>query len=909
MPSQKRPAGDANGAPAKQVKAEHPEEFSNAVKKKLQSSQRTGQACDRCKVRKIRCDALPGGCSPCLQNNSECRTTDRITGRATSRGYVEGLEQQNRDLQHRIRELEQRLTQSGADIKPANGYHDAQGQVYDYQPAVPTPSWNSATSSYASQNNSSMTVQQQETNMFRALPAFRAGCTGDNYLGVSPGNSHLSSIKGTALSILGMEIDIADFESTDMDEPDSSVFHPQLYNKSYQAFLQSALNINPRMEKVNLPDRNEGLTYAAWYFRVLNPFVPLLHKPTFMKLLTRFYDDPNFLPTTAETVMVHMVFAIMFFQYAARNWEDPVQQANLTHSSNMHYHYSLSKFYQLSCSHTFADVQALTLICAHLRNFPKPGASWILTQTTISLAIELGLHRSAKQWAPDSIPNPLDIEMRKRTFWALLAIHVTLSGKLGRPMAFRLEDYDVEMPEEVDDELLSENGLDTSRPGKCLHNIGLHAIRILPLFMELYATIYAVQRPKPEAYISTINSLESKLRTWKENLPADLVKGEGGQNEQEGRVFALYAQIWALEFRLLLRHPSVSMTTDATFNAENMRICVESSRQMLGVVMQLQKYKSLDTTWYNSAVYVMAITTTLFAQWDKRGETSTADLAALRDEMDKWLDIMGDVGALLVGSGNKLREAVRVVTDGTLGLLSRSLPVKNTANYVQNNSLPDSKSPSHRSNSASAYPSSSSNPHVYAFETAATSHGNTATNSSYIQAENQLSHPQTPYPAATQYSTYPESASTTSLAYTPHETSHAYSNYPNTSDSVEAPLLAAFAQQASQVQANSTWQRSPNTANSGSQASWQQWTNTLAGNLEPQDCFSASALVQLGGRVLAQTNGNSGQRSSMGDMNTNQVGVNMEHGISGMSAQANGGMATANQWPLNIFDIGHGSSS
>jgi hypothetical protein len=47
----KRPAPDeANGAPTKQPKTEHPEEFSNAVKKKLQSSSRTGQACDRCKV-------------------------------------------------------------------------------------------------------------------------------------------------------------------------------------------------------------------------------------------------------------------------------------------------------------------------------------------------------------------------------------------------------------------------------------------------------------------------------------------------------------------------------------------------------------------------------------------------------------------------------------------------------------------------------------------------------------------------------------------------------------------------------------------------------------------------------------------------------------------------------------------
>jgi hypothetical protein len=37
---------------------------------------------------------------------------------------------------------------------------------------------------------------------------------------------------------------------------------PSLYNKSYQAFLQSALGINPKLDKVKLPERNEGITYT-----------------------------------------------------------------------------------------------------------------------------------------------------------------------------------------------------------------------------------------------------------------------------------------------------------------------------------------------------------------------------------------------------------------------------------------------------------------------------------------------------------------------------------------------------------------------------------------------------------------------------------------------------------------------
>lgn len=122
-----------------------------------------------------------------------------------------------------------------------------------------------------------------ETNVFRVLPNFRAGCVGDNYLGVATGNLSFSSIKGTALSILGMEINIADFDSADMDEPDGSSPHPHLYNKSYQAFLQTSLNIHPPIERPALPEWAHATTYVDWYFRLVNPYLPILHESTFLE--------------------------------------------------------------------------------------------------------------------------------------------------------------------------------------------------------------------------------------------------------------------------------------------------------------------------------------------------------------------------------------------------------------------------------------------------------------------------------------------------------------------------------------------------------------------------------------------------------------------------------------------------
>lgn len=42
----------------------------------------------------MRCDPNPMGCKPCQDKDVPCRTTDRITGRASERGHAERLEAQ-----------------------------------------------------------------------------------------------------------------------------------------------------------------------------------------------------------------------------------------------------------------------------------------------------------------------------------------------------------------------------------------------------------------------------------------------------------------------------------------------------------------------------------------------------------------------------------------------------------------------------------------------------------------------------------------------------------------------------------------------------------------------------------------------------------------------------------------------
>ena len=134
--------------------------------------------------------------------------------------------------------------------------------------------------------------QRRETNVME-LPEFRAGLSGDNYLGVSSGNALVSSIRGTSLGVFGMEIDLANFKSDDLDDPESSstIGTKTLYNKSYQSFVGTAFGTSPKVSNVGLPSREDGIPYVQLYLKLVNTYLPVLHASTTIALVSK--QTPN----------------------------------------------------------------------------------------------------------------------------------------------------------------------------------------------------------------------------------------------------------------------------------------------------------------------------------------------------------------------------------------------------------------------------------------------------------------------------------------------------------------------------------------------------------------------------------------------------------------------------------------
>lgn len=247
-------------------------------------------------VRKIRCDALPEGCSHCISLNLDCFVTDRVTGRTERRGYMQELEREKNGMLTHISDLEKMLRDTGIEVKPWQGATWAQ-----YPPDVIVDDMGNAVHDASSKHDWSQVgslwvkntspkpprpASSYSRNQWRSRPE-------QKHLGIGPDNAPLSSITGTKLSLLGTTIDTASFDAPDMDEPsrDSQAEAP-LYNKSVQAFLQSSMGVNPPV-LVDLPSRDTAFTYAEWYFMAIGVFLPVLHKPSFMQLVS----PPRPLPT------------------------------------------------------------------------------------------------------------------------------------------------------------------------------------------------------------------------------------------------------------------------------------------------------------------------------------------------------------------------------------------------------------------------------------------------------------------------------------------------------------------------------------------------------------------------------------------------------------------------------------
>ncbi|KIM26157.1 hypothetical protein M408DRAFT_33395, partial [Serendipita vermifera MAFF 305830] len=203
------------------------------------------------------------------------------------------------------------------------------------------------------------------------------------------------------------------------------------------------------------PDLMDGLVQS--YLSTTFYLMPFLHIPTFL----HDYSNPT---KWGEPGFVSFVTAICCL--ASRHVDDKRvrEDANDPFSSGTHWFGLFNRLRALPSADrpTLYTVQAVLVAAVYAVGLGRLSKAFALLSEAVTLSIDAGLHRSVDAY---DVFDPIEREVRKRTFWAVYMWDKQVGAGFGRPPMIRLRDCDVPEPSVVDDENLGSGGTSANGSG------------------------------------------------------------------------------------------------------------------------------------------------------------------------------------------------------------------------------------------------------------------------------------------------------------------------------------------------------------------------------------------------------------------------------------------------------------
>ncbi|KAK7442777.1 hypothetical protein VKT23_016022 [Stygiomarasmius scandens] len=255
------------------------------------------------------------------------------------------------------------------------------------------------------------------------------------------------------------------------------------------------------------PDLMDSLVQC--YLSTSYYILPFLHVPTFLS----DYGNPL---KWGEPGFATFIVAICCL--ASRHMDDPRVRANPADgiSAGTQWFELLGRLRTLPIADrpTLYTIQADLIAAVYAVGLGRLSRAAALLSEAITISIDAGLHRSADTY---DLFDPIEDEVRKRTFWCVYIWDKQLSAHFGRPPIIRLRDCDVAEPSPLDDEYISKDGVQTPPPGtECRMNAFLVSLRIM-IVLESVLDVPLPRREKEgQSFIAKAARVISGVKGFKE---------------------------------------------------------------------------------------------------------------------------------------------------------------------------------------------------------------------------------------------------------------------------------------------------------------------------------------------------------------------------------------------------------
>lgn len=483
---------------------------------------RSIDACQRCRMKKVKCDQNFPMCLRCQKAGVECVGVDRATGKAVPRSYIFHLEQ-------KIAQLQNLLNSHGVSTAEIS------------QATLPTP---------LSQSSSNVSVGLSQPTA--ALPKLQT-CTDDVVSGGSP------MYRGASLGITFAKLITAALKMKD------HASGPQV----------DPLTNPPAMVQspANLPPKDTAQKFVRIYFAHSNSQLPILHRETF---LSEFFEpiygswdiclspplDSSGQTSNRPIVPPEETWIFKYKQIISQNLSAEKLVVSLLHSTptkvpeqyhrplfylniifaiassvnHLQYKNHLSDQFRntglayVSATYKSDDpleqLQAKLLLALFSLMRPCQPGVWNVLGQCLRICVALGLHNNSSDNDKSAGLDAFTKDRRRRLFWCTYSLDRQVCFYMGRPVGIPEASIKTTFPSGIDDAFIikgdqrvfdySDVHLEVPTP----KSISLSFFRIRKIQLEVQRILYEGEElPRRFATLDEWKSeVQNKLDDWWRNV-------------------------------------------------------------------------------------------------------------------------------------------------------------------------------------------------------------------------------------------------------------------------------------------------------------------------------------------------------------------------------------------------------
>lgn len=555
-------------------------------------------ACQRCRVKKIKCDQNFPKCSKCSKAGQECVGIDPATGRQVARLYVFHLEEKVRMLESRLKvhglegdmdlpAAKFKLAADDVPILPLSVAPETMSprEPHPYLGASLGVSFAKLMMTAVKMNTSLNTLRQEPLELTRVLQSVRPAilppkATAQDFVRIYFAQSN------SQLPILHRERFLR------------HVFEP-VYGawdtRASLALKYTAINVAACGERIP-----EEETWFYQYKQQMSERLRLEHDTS--TISEQIEAPPEF---HRPLFFLNVVFAIASSAYHLQYLATISEQFKQT----------ALKYVDLTY-HTedpLEQLEAVLLLAVYLVMRPSVPGVWYVLGTALRICVDLGLHAETQRTKYLAFTR----DRRRRLFWCLYLLDRQVCFYLGRPVGIPDDAITARLPSALDDAFIVEDSplemdysdaLDDAATMPSYKSVALSIIEIRQLQGEVQRILYE-NGPLPRAF--------ETVGQWRAHMHGEL---ERWRNATPKTTRAMNCDFHVEFFALNYNHTLLALNglSPRTFklSPDAYRAVLEALKNLMLCYTLLQAKKAINYTWAAVHNLFIAGTSYLFALYN-----------------------------------------------------------------------------------------------------------------------------------------------------------------------------------------------------------------------------------------------------------------------------------------------------